>query len=432
MLKDKPALYFRVKWVHHPSEKGSLMIPKTIRKEHIIEAARLIDSSPVPKHREAKRYEVTVNGRNYPPKYLISIVSQIVTEHHLKPDEFGGGDEANGFLRRLGFAVRRIADLAVVARPHRQHGVKIARAWLDIGITMKEFSQRRDKVRKSLKHYPEEIRKKEKGEAFKQVVESRFQVDKRGHYERLRLLSREAKRQGADILVLPACAMMYKGKFNPCKILGDDMPDIVASGRLRVGEHSGPLLAGEDSIILMDGQLFNIDEAVLWIGPDEKPFSIIATVSSTIKHVRKGRWILRPPLPGRWVLPRKAEYVPNAGAKAPTMRPRKNDPVLLLDMGHNRYTARYLHNTLRTVWESQGNSRRAVVVLSSWHYKNANYEPSWTWPLAWNSPLGTSKRAKKVKYVKWTKGIWSQHGDVIDMIEVDLSQARRPHSKSTN
>jgi SOS response associated peptidase (SRAP) len=81
---------------------------------------RLFDSNPVPKHREARRYEVTVNGHNYPPKYLISIASQRVGRP-LKPDEFGGGVETNGFLSRLGFAVHRIADLAVVASPHRQH-----------------------------------------------------------------------------------------------------------------------------------------------------------------------------------------------------------------------------------------------------------------------------------------------------------------------
>jgi hypothetical protein len=81
------------------------MIPKTITKEHIIEAARSIDSKRVPGHREAKRYEVTVNGHNYPPKYLISVGSQMATGHSLRPDEFGGGDEANGFLSRLVIAV---------------------------------------------------------------------------------------------------------------------------------------------------------------------------------------------------------------------------------------------------------------------------------------------------------------------------------------
>ena len=89
-------------------------------------------------------------------------------------------------------------------------------------------------------------------------------------------------------------------------------------------------------------------------------------------------------------------------------------------MGHNRYSGRYLHQTLRTVCKSQSESRRAVVVLSSWHYKDANYATSWTWPLA-----------KKVRYVKWTKGDRNQYGDVLDIIEVDLFPARKA-AVSTN
>jgi len=391
------------------------MIPKTITREHIIQVAHSIDSHPVPERRKAKRYEVTVNGHDYPPKYLISIASEIVTGHALKPNEFGGGDEANSFLIRLGFVVHRIADLAPVASSHKQGRVKIARAWLDMGITKTKFDQRRDEVRKSLKAYPEDIRKKEKGEAFKQEVESRFN---KGYCERLRLLSLKAKKAGADILLLPACAMMYKGKFNPREILGDDVPGIVASGRLHVGQKSGPLLSGEDSIILRDGQLVAaIDEAVVWIGLKGKPFSIMAAVSSTIKHVRTEPWIHRSPRPGQWVLrPEDSE------AKLPTMGPQKNDQVLILDMGHNRYSSRYL-KILRTVGKKiQSKSRRAVVILSSWHYKNATYEPSWTWP-----------PADEVKYVKWTKGEPNQYGDVgdvLDMIEVDLSPARKSNSKS--
>jgi hypothetical protein len=401
------------------------MIPKTITKEHIIEAARLIYGSPVPERREAKRYEVTVNGHNYPPKYLISIASQMVTGHSLRPDEFGGGDEASGFLSRLGFAVHRIADLAP-ARPgsHKRGCVKIARAWLDMGITKTEFDQRRCNVQKSLIRElgPEKAKKKEKGEAFKRVVEPQFQKDRRAYYERLRSVSRDAKEAGADILVLPACAMMYKGKFDPREILGDNVPGVVASGRLHVGQHSGGLCDGDDSIILLDGQLVAAtDGAVVWIGLKRKPFSIMAAVSSTIKHVRTEHWTHPPSLPGDWVLtpgapvPKPVANPPAAKALATT--PRKHDPVLLLDMGHNQYPWRYLRNTLRTVWETQSKSRRAVVILSSWHYKNAKYKRCWTWPLA-----------KKVRYVRWTKGEPNRYGDVFDTIEVDLFPARKPRT----
>jgi hypothetical protein len=96
------------------------------------------------------------------------------------------------------------------------------------------------------------------------------------------------------------------------------------------------------------------------------------------------------------------------------IKPDKDAPVLLLDMGHQRYSSRYLFNTLRSVWKSQDASRRAVVILSSWHYENAKYEASWTWP-----PAG------KVRYVKWKKGERNPDGDVLDMVEVDLFPARK-------
>ena len=281
---------------------------------------------------------------------------------------------------------------------------------------MTEFKQRIDEVRKSLKAYPEEVRRKARPEAFKQVIESRFEENKSDYYKRLRSVSRDAKKAGADILVLPACAMMYEGKFDRCKILGDEVPGIVASGRLHARKHSGPLLAGEDAIILRDGQLFEIDTGVLWIGLDGKPFSIMATESSTIMHVRGEKpWIRRPSLPGEWVLPKDDGQ--KAAALVSTMGPQKNDQVLILDMGHERYPSRYLFNTLRTVLESQRKSRRAVVILSSWHYKNATYKASWTWP-----------PADEVNYVKWEKGEPNNYGDVFDTIKVNLSPARKPRT----
>ena len=99
------------------------------------------------------------------------------------------------------------------------------------------------------------------------------------------------------------------------------------------------------------------------------------------------------------------------------MGPQKNDQVLILDMGHERYPSRYLFNTLRTVLESQRKSRRAVVILSSWHYKNATYKASWTWP-----------PADEVNYVKWEKGEPNNYGDVFDTIKVNLSPARKPRT----
>jgi len=349
------------------------MIPKAITKEDIIGAARSIDSDPAPEHRKAKKFEVTVNGRNYPPKYLISIASQMVGRP-LKPDEFGGGDEANGFLSRLGFVVHRIADLAPVASSLKQHRVKIARAWLDMGTSWAEF-------------YPR-WKKDERG-AFKKLIAKQFQVNKKNYYNRLRRLSSQAVQKKADILVLPACALMFEKRLNYRKALGDNVPRIVAVGKFHVKKRSNT----DTALILRDWKAIDVPAGkVLWTGLDGERFSIKVAISSTMRYG-------------------KVE-------KNDKTKPDEDAPVLLLDMGHQRYSGRYL-SALRTVWESQ-QSRIAVVILSSWHYRAAHYECPWTWPLA-----------GKGGYVTWKKGSPNEYGDVIDMIEVDLSRTRKPHSKST-
>lgn len=353
------------------------MIPKTITKEHIIEAARSIDSNPVPELRRAKKFEVTVNGRNYPPKYLISIASQMVGRA-LKPDEFGGGVETNSFLMRLGFVVHRIADLTV-ASPRRQHRVKIARAWLDMGTSHAEF-------------YPRW--KKDKRSAFKKIIEKQFQDDKRKYYKRLWSLSSQAVQKKADILVLPACALMFEKRLNYRKALGDNVPRIVASGKFQVRRRS----PADTALILRDWKPICVPpHEVLWTGLDGEPFSIMAAISSTMvkRVVRDGHVRV-----------------------SDKMKPDEDAPVLLLDMGHQRYTPRYLYQSLRKVWESARQPQKAVVILSSWHYCSAHYECPWTWPLA-------DERG----YVTWAKGSPNESGDVIDMIEVDLSRARKPQSK---
>ncbi len=368
------------------------MIPKTITKEHIIEAARSIDSNPVPEHREAKKFKVTVNGHNYPPKYLISVASQMATSHSLRPDEFGGGDEANCFLSRLGFAVHKIADSAVTG-PRKRGRVKIARAWLDMKITETEFKQRTREARKSLKARglsPEEIDKKKKDEAFKKIIEEQFQADKKSFYQRLRSLSSQAVQEKADILVLPACALMFEKRLNFRKALGDNVPRIVALGKFHVRKRSHT----DTALILRDWKTIDVPaHKILWTGLDGERFSIKAAISSTMRYGKE--------------------------EENDKMRPDEDAPVLLLDMGHQRYPGRYLR-ALRTVWKSQ-QSRIAVVILSSWHYRAAHYESPWTWPLA-----------DEGRYVTWEKGSPNEYGDVIDMIEVDLSQARKPRSRSSN
>lgn len=81
------------------------MIPKNIKKEHIIKALEEIKKSGVPKGRESKRFLLEYNGKNYPPKYIISLANKYANGKELDSKEFSGGRETNNFLKQLGFNI---------------------------------------------------------------------------------------------------------------------------------------------------------------------------------------------------------------------------------------------------------------------------------------------------------------------------------------
>ena len=86
------------------------MIPKNIRKEHVIKAIDKIRRVGFPKNRSSRKYSLKHNDRYYPPKYVISLANNYINDRMLEPSEFGGGRETNGFLQRLGFEIVGTAD----------------------------------------------------------------------------------------------------------------------------------------------------------------------------------------------------------------------------------------------------------------------------------------------------------------------------------
>lgn len=64
-----------------------------------------VDRDGVPPSREATKFHLIVDGRRYPPKYLISLAGFEATGRELRPDEFSGGGETNAVLQSLGFTI---------------------------------------------------------------------------------------------------------------------------------------------------------------------------------------------------------------------------------------------------------------------------------------------------------------------------------------
>ena len=82
-----------------------MTIPKNIHNEHVIEAIHKIDSEGVPERRESTRFNLSYEGKYYPPKYVISIANIFANGEEYSPSKFSGGDETNRFLKGLGFRI---------------------------------------------------------------------------------------------------------------------------------------------------------------------------------------------------------------------------------------------------------------------------------------------------------------------------------------
>lgn len=81
------------------------MIPKNITKQHILKAIEDIDRNGVPSGRDSTKFLLSLNGKSYPPKYVVSLANRFANGQELSPSVFNGGAETNGFLQLFGFEI---------------------------------------------------------------------------------------------------------------------------------------------------------------------------------------------------------------------------------------------------------------------------------------------------------------------------------------
>ena len=93
------------------------MIPKNIKKEHILIAIEKIERARIPKGRSSKKFILEYRGKHYPPKYVISLANKYVSGKELDSSEFSGGQETNNFLKRLGFDIVETSSSLTFVRP---------------------------------------------------------------------------------------------------------------------------------------------------------------------------------------------------------------------------------------------------------------------------------------------------------------------------
>jgi len=93
------------------------MIPKNIKRQHILSAIQEIDQKGIPANRQSHKFQLVLANRHYPPKYVMSLANKYANGVLLKSTEFSGGNETNSFLRNLGFTITDKATQTVRKKP---------------------------------------------------------------------------------------------------------------------------------------------------------------------------------------------------------------------------------------------------------------------------------------------------------------------------
>jgi predicted restriction endonuclease len=87
------------------------MIPSTLTRESIQSAIEQIDHDGVPPERQSVHYDLCVNKKRYPPKYVVSLASLHANGVAHPPGEFNAVEAKNYFIRK-GYRIvdRRLED----------------------------------------------------------------------------------------------------------------------------------------------------------------------------------------------------------------------------------------------------------------------------------------------------------------------------------
>lgn len=76
------------------------MIPKGLKRKHFLMAAKEIQRDGVPIPRESHRYDLVINGKKYPPKYVISIGNKYLNGDEWSSRKFNAVEAKDYFIRR--------------------------------------------------------------------------------------------------------------------------------------------------------------------------------------------------------------------------------------------------------------------------------------------------------------------------------------------
>jgi 5-methylcytosine-specific restriction protein B len=84
-------------------------IPKTITRDHVLQAIHEVDLDGYPEDARSTTYDLIHQGHRYPPKYILALAGKHATGEELDRASFTGGETSTAFsvLRKLGFVIER-------------------------------------------------------------------------------------------------------------------------------------------------------------------------------------------------------------------------------------------------------------------------------------------------------------------------------------
>src|SRR3954470_8251261 len=92
------------------------MIPKGLSHVHFLRAATEVERRGVPRSRAARHYDLLLNGKKYPPKYIISLANRFAHGSVFPAGSFNAV-EAKDYLLRHGYKVidrrKRVKEVVV-------------------------------------------------------------------------------------------------------------------------------------------------------------------------------------------------------------------------------------------------------------------------------------------------------------------------------
>ena len=182
---------------------------------------------------------------------------------------------------------------------------------------------------------------------FEAVME-RYQHSPSGYREDLQALAQTAKVRGADLLILPACALILDQQ-EPL----DQLLDSLDFDRLSAGVLRGDKEFAVSKISSGETFTFNSHKS---IALSDKAMNLFSAISSSIKHFKN----------------------PSDYARLGSGPLRAQGHSIVCDMGHHQYSGRYML-TLKSVSRSlvQQGYEDGGVILSFWKYAGSQSRGDW-------------------------------------------------------